>query len=184
MSMALKNFFFATLFMLPLLLPTAALDSDGEYKPNPNLQKPYVEKEKLLSTMIGIQGLVYCRSGSQFIPLEGAVARITCQGVDKYGYETESFSILSCATDAKGYFIATVSPYEVKDSRRLRECKAFLELSPSDACDVPTDANQGITGAPLASYHLLHDKNMKLFTVGPFFFIPQKDAKSIWPDGY
>ena len=113
----------------------------------------------------------------------GAVARITCKGVDEYGYETESLSILSCATDAKGYFIATLSPYEVKDNRRLRECRAFLELSPSEVCDVPTDVNKGISGATLASYKPLHDKNMKLFTVGPFFFILQQNAKSM-SDGY
>ena len=113
----------------------------------------------------------------------GAVARITCKGVDEYGYETESLSILSCATDAKGYFIATLSPYEVKDNRRLRECRAFLELSPSEVCDVPTDVNKGISGATLASYQLPHVKNMKLFIVGPFFFILQKNAKSM-SDGY
>ncbi|XVF22167.1 hypothetical protein REPUB_Repub12eG0150400 [Reevesia pubescens] len=181
--MALKNILFAT-FILLLSLWASALASDGEYNPNSNLQKPNFEEEKLLSTMIGIQGLVYCRSGGKLTPLEGAVARITCKGVDEYGYETESLSILSCATDAKGYFIATLSPYEVKDHNgRLRDCKAFLELSPSETCDVPTDVNKGISGAPLASYHLLHDKNIKLFTVGPFFFVPQQDAKSI-SDGY
>lgn len=115
----------------------------------------------------------------------GAVARITCEGVDEYGYETESLSILSCATDEKGYFIATISPYEVKDqNQRFRNCKAFLELSPSEDCDVPTDVNKGISGDPLASFQRLHDKNIKLFTVGPFFFVPKQEAKSIPDDGY
>ncbi|XVE73358.1 hypothetical protein DITRI_Ditri11bG0111600 [Diplodiscus trichospermus] len=169
--------------MLLLSISTSALASDGEYNPNSNLQKTNLENEDLLSTMIGIQGLVYCRSGPQLTPIEGAVARITCEGVDEYGYGTESLSILSCATDANGYFIATLSPYELKQKRRFRECKAFLELSPSETCDVPTDVNKGISGAPLANYRLLHDKNIKLFTVGPFFFIPQQDAKSV-SDGY
>ncbi|XWS31755.1 hypothetical protein CRYUN_Cryun23aG0103200 [Craigia yunnanensis] len=149
MKMALNNFFFLA-FMLLLSFSTPALASDGEYNPNPNLQKTNPGKEKLLSTMIGIQGLVYCRSGSKLTPLE----------------------------DAKGYFIATLSPHEVKENRRLKECKAFLELSPSETCDVPTNVNKGISGAPLGYYHLLHDKNMKLFSVGPFFFISQQDAKS------
>ena len=70
MKMALMNFFFAT-FMLLLSLSASALASDGEYNPHSNLQKPNLEKEKLLSTLIGIQGLVYCRSGSKLAPLEG-----------------------------------------------------------------------------------------------------------------
>ena len=70
MKMALMNFFFAT-FMLLLSLSASALASDGEYNPHSNLQKQNLEKEKLLSTMIGIQGLVYCRSGSKLAPLEG-----------------------------------------------------------------------------------------------------------------
>ncbi|XVF80617.1 hypothetical protein PTKIN_Ptkin15bG0088000 [Pterospermum kingtungense] len=181
MEMAFSNFFFA----LVLSLSVSALASNGEYNPHPNLQKENPEKQRLLSTMISVQGLVYCRSGGQPTPLEGAVVRITCGGVDEYGYETEALSILSCATDAKGYFMATLSPYEVKDNRRLKECRAFLELSPSEACDVPTDDNNGISGAPLASYHFLPVNNIKLFTVGPFFFIPQNDAKSISDsDGY
>ncbi|OMO81980.1 Pollen Ole e 1 allergen/extensin [Corchorus olitorius] len=189
--MALKNLFSATLLMLlGLSFAASVLASDGYYNPNPNsnLQKPAdVEKERLLSKLIGVQGIIYCRAGNKITPLEGAVARITCEGVDEYGYETESLSILSCATDAKGYFIATLSPHEVKHTklnRRFKQCKAFLEASPSDDCDLPTDVNKGISGAPIASYRLLPDKNMKLFTVGPFFFIPQQDTNSVSPDGY
>ncbi|KAE8681633.1 GBGE184-like protein [Hibiscus syriacus] len=180
--MVLKNILFSAFFLL-LLSPWAAavLASDAEYN---NDEKPNLEKERLLSTVIGIQGMVYCRSGKKLAPLGGAVTRITCEGVDEYGYETESFSILSSATDEKGYFFATISPYELEDhNRRLRNCRVFLELSPSEACGVPTDVNKGISGAPIGTFSRLHDKNIKLFTVGPFFFVPRQEAKSI-PDGY
>ncbi|KAE8697926.1 Pollen Ole e 1 allergen and extensin family protein [Hibiscus syriacus] len=161
--MVLKNILFSAYFLLLLSLWAAAvLASDTEYN---NLEKPNLEKERLLSTMIGIQGIVYCRSGKKLAPLQGAVARITCE-------------------DEKGYFFATISPYELEDhNRRLRNCRAVLELSPSEACDVPTDVNKAISGAPIGTFSRLHDKNIKLFTVGPFFFVPRQEAKSI-SDGY
>ncbi|XP_040365618.1 protein SEED AND ROOT HAIR PROTECTIVE PROTEIN isoform X2 [Rosa chinensis] len=134
----------------------------------PEYKKPKLEKENLLSTIVGIQGLVYCKSGPKVTPLEGSVARITCDAVDEYGFETAPITILSDATDAKGYFLATISPFEIQNKKKLTQCKAFLELSPLDSCNVLTDANNGISGALLTSYHLLHEKNMKLFTVGPF----------------
>ena len=82
--MAVKNFFFATLFVLGLSFTASALASDNgedQYKPspspklNPSPQKLNLEKEKLLSSMIGIQGLIYCRSGSKLTPLEGKLLR-------------------------------------------------------------------------------------------------------------
>lgn len=101
----------------------------------------------------------------------GSVARITCEAVDESGFETAPITILSDASDAKGYFFATISPFEIENKKKkLTQCKAFLELSPLDSCNVPTDANNGISGDLLTSYRLLHEKNMKLFTVGPFIF--------------
>ncbi|KAJ9187812.1 hypothetical protein P3X46_003229 [Hevea brasiliensis] len=158
-------------------LAVIASASDGVYGANyPNLEKPNLEKDKLLSTLIGIQGLIYCKSGPELIPLAGAVARVTCLAVDDYGYETAPLSILSGATDAKGYFFATLSPSEVEDERKIKECKAFLEVSPLlKTCNVPTDVNKGISGALLDSYQFLTQKNMKLFTVGPFFYTSETD---------
>ncbi|WJX19900.1 hypothetical protein P8452_09526 [Trifolium repens] len=137
-------------------------------------------QEKLLSNNIGIQGLVYCKSGSKLIPLEGAVTRITCEAVDEYGFETKPFTFLSDATDAKGYFLATLFQQElVAEKRVLKECRTFLDASPLDNCNYPTDFNKGISGAELLSYSFLHDKKMNLYTVGPFVFT----SKSV-SDGY
>ncbi|XP_065618377.1 protein PELPK2-like [Quercus suber] len=56
---------------------------EGNYNPDlpkiPDYEKPNLPegKDELLPTIFGIQGLVLCKSGSQYFPLEGAVARIT-----------------------------------------------------------------------------------------------------------
>lgn len=104
----------------------------------------------------------------------GAVTRITCKAVDEYGMETTPFTFLSGATDAKGYFLATLSGWEVigKKVKNANECRAFLELSPSSLCSHPSDFNHGLTGAFLRFDRFLPRHNLHLFTVGPFLFTP------------
>ncbi|CAI0443535.1 unnamed protein product [Linum tenue] len=106
----------------------------------------------------GVEGVVACKSGSDYYPLHGAVVRITCSGE-----EEES----RCSTDARGYFFKKL-PYYGKLKPEL--CRAFLEKSPSEKCSVPTDVNKGINGAKLSSYRILHDKRVKLYPLGPFFY--------------
>ncbi|KAL6214912.1 hypothetical protein ACLB2K_014344 [Fragaria x ananassa] len=170
--MALNHFISYASSLLILAAMVAAASAKPEY------EKPKLEKENLLSTVMGIQGLVYCKSGPKVTPLEGSVARITCEAVDEYGFQAAPITILSDATDERGYFLATLSPFEIqtKKKKKLTQCKAFLELSPLDSCNVLTDANNGISGALLTSYQLLHEKNMKLFTVGPFVFTSESKA--------
>ncbi|KAI4349692.1 hypothetical protein L6164_010254 [Bauhinia variegata] len=148
------------------------------------LQKPKSEHERLLSTTIAIQGIVYCKSGSKLLPLQGAVTRITCEVADKYGFEMAPFSFLSGATDEKGYFFATLCPSEVADKGELHKCRAFLEMSPLDNCSVPTDENKGISGAELDSYRFLSEKKMKLYTLRPFFFTSEQPTSASPSDGY
>ena len=112
----------------------------------------------------------------------GAVARITCLKIDKDGYEVGSYSFLSGATDEKGYFFATLYPSEVEDGCKLKQCKAFLETSPLETCDVPTDDNDGISGHPLDFYRGLSAKKMMLYSVKPFFYTPKPETTS--NDGY
>ncbi|KAL7226872.1 hypothetical protein ACSBR1_021860 [Camellia fascicularis] len=150
------------------------------YTSKPELEKPKKKGEKLPS-ITGIQGLIYCKSGPKLVPIEGALARITCIAVDKNGYESAPFSTLSHPTDPKGYFFATLSPYMLEEAWKITECKAFLESSPLETCNVPTDVNKGINGAPLSSYHFLSDKNLKLYSVGPFSYTPQPKPAS---EGY
>ncbi|KAF8392667.1 hypothetical protein HHK36_023016 [Tetracentron sinense] len=139
------------------------------YGPKPDLGKPKSE-EKQFPTTIGVQGIVYCKLGSKLVPLQGAVTRITCLAVNNQGYESAPFSVLSHETDKKGYFFATLCPSELGNGWKLSECKAFLESSPLEKCDVPTDFNKGISGALLLSHHLLPNKKMDLYSVGPFVY--------------
>ncbi|KAL5862955.1 hypothetical protein ACOSQ3_000469 [Xanthoceras sorbifolium] len=150
-------------------------NSTPDYKPQPAKpgydSKPTVqgpksdEKENLLPTCI--EGLVFCKSGYKYIPIKGAVVRITCQAIDD---DDECETVYSDVTDANGYFFKTLSTLNLVDGLKLEECKAFLEDSPMENCKVPSDVNGGIRGALLNSYRILSDKNMKLFRAGPFFY--------------
>ncbi|XVF32817.1 hypothetical protein REPUB_Repub17cG0115300 [Reevesia pubescens] len=135
---------------------------------------------------IGVQGLVLCKSGPKYYPIQGALARITCLAVDENGYE-KSFSVCSGETDTKGNFFAPLSPLGLDDdllkSSKLTECKAFLESSPLLTCNVPVDVNKGISGAPLSDFRVLEQKRMKLYSVGPFFFTSKPNSVPI-PNGY
>ncbi|PQQ14378.1 proline-rich protein 3 [Prunus yedoensis var. nudiflora] len=197
--MALTRFLFATsMLLLTFLVIASASDYGSAPKPKvddhdtpkpPKVDdhetpKPQEVYAKQLPHVIGIQGLVLCKSGLKSFPIKGAVARITCLAEDEYGYETAPFSILSGATDAKGYFLATLSPSELQDKWKLTECKAFLDYSPFQYCQVPTDVNQGITGHLLASYRILDTKNIKLYSVGPFFYTSETEPKSTPNNGY
>ncbi|XWS27483.1 hypothetical protein CRYUN_Cryun26dG0119100 [Craigia yunnanensis] len=155
------------------------------YKPKPeeNKKPEYgtrpEENEKLLS--IGVEGLVLCKSGPKYCPIQGALAKVTCKAVDEIGLE-KTLPICSVPTDAKGYLFTTLSSLSLVDkSLKLKDCKAFLESSPLKTCNVPTDVNKGITGAPSSSYSVLNEKHTKLYSVGPFFFA--SEPKSV-PNDY
>ncbi|TXG63365.1 hypothetical protein EZV62_010359 [Acer yangbiense] len=139
------------------------------YKPQPG--KPGYDEKKKLVLPTCVEGLVFCKSSSKYIPIKGAVVRITCKVVDD---DNECETVYSDETDANGYFFKTLSPLKqltVTDGLKvIKECKAFLEDSPMEDCKVPTDVNRGISGALLNSYRILNNKNIKLFKVGPFFY--------------
>ncbi|RDX58095.1 Proline-rich protein 3, partial [Mucuna pruriens] len=172
-------------FIASLLVPGSfANGKGGDYGPKEHdvTDKSKSEEEKLLSTNIGIQGIVYCKSAaSKLIPVEGALTRIRCEVVDEYGFETTPFSFLSEATDSKGYFLATLSRREVAEKWGLKECRAFLDASPLNNCSYPTDVNKGISGAVLRSPRFLHHSKIRLYTVGPFLFTSSPTSIS---DGY
>ncbi|XP_027363397.1 proline-rich protein 1-like [Abrus precatorius] len=152
-------------------------------KPDYEVPKPKGEDEvPLLPTIISVQGVVLCKSGSNYFPIQGAVARVTCGCVDENGYETGPISVLSDATDGKGYFLATVTLAEFGHKLKFGECKAYLESSPLETCKVPSDVNYGISGATLSSYRILDNKK-KLYSVGPFFCTSQSTSVPA-PNGY
>ncbi|KAL5560923.1 hypothetical protein UlMin_030670 [Ulmus minor] len=177
--MAKSSFFLSSMLLYSLLVGASALDYGHE--PNPN-------HDNLFSiNTIGIQGLILCKSGLQLSPLEGAMARITCVA-EKNGYELSPFSVSSQVSDEKGFFFATLPISKIGENLKIKECKAFLEDSPLESCQVPTDANNGISGASLSSssFRFLQDKQMRLYTVGPFIFSTEPDSvpNDSVPNGY
>ncbi|KAL5701068.1 hypothetical protein ACHQM5_026446 [Ranunculus cassubicifolius] len=145
------------------------------YRPKPTFKKPILEQPKEVYSTIGVQGIIYCQAGPKLLPLQGAVARITCMAKDKDGYETDPFTLLSMKTDQKGYFFATLPISQVECMSKNYKCKAFLDYSPWYTCNVPTDINKGLSGSVLNStYHIFADQKMKLYSVGPFVFSSTK----------
>ena len=111
---------------------------------------------------------------SNFFAWAGALAKLTCKAVDEVGVEKTLF-ICSGATDAKGYFFATVSHL---DKVKLRECKAYLQSSPLKTCNVPTNVNKAIDGALLSAFRVLKEKRVKLYSVRPFFYTSEAKSDS------
>ncbi|CAK7348349.1 unnamed protein product [Dovyalis caffra] len=159
--------------------------------PKPNLSVPKLGNEKSnygygsipeAPLPIGIEGLVLCKSGSTYVPIEGAVVRIACIAVDQNGYETTPFTCLTGATDANGYYYKILPAFGLGDDLKVTECKAYLESSPLETCKIPTDVNYGMSGALLSPYRLLSSKNIKLYSMRTFFYT--SEATSTPAGGY
>lgn len=67
--------------MLLLLMPIKAADSGYGYEPD-SLERPggppQYHKQRVLSTIIGVQGIIYCRSGTKLTPLGGTLISCIC----------------------------------------------------------------------------------------------------------
>ncbi|KAL8101017.1 hypothetical protein AgCh_033048 [Apium graveolens] len=164
--------------MLVLLISTIAVSANPGNESNGLKPMPQNHlTQKFLPGFVAVQGLVYCKSGSKLIPLKGAVARVTCLTTRPNGYESAPISISSSPADAKGYFLVMLSQL-IRNGRRIKECKAFLEKSPMETCKEPTNINNGTSGALLRAPRLL--KNINLYSVAPFFYTTQSNL----PNGY
>ncbi|XP_021762927.1 proline-rich protein 1-like [Chenopodium quinoa] len=118
---------------------------------------------------INIQGMIYCRESKDLIPMQGATARVTCMLKDKYGDEKAPFSVKTPVTDKKGYFLINLANY-TPPGYTLGSCRVFLN-EPADYCDcnVPTDTNDGLSGAHPSKPRRLSD-NAIIYSVAPFVF--------------
>lgn len=79
----------------------------------------------------------------------GAVAKISCEAKSTDQYKAAKFSMLTPKSDKNGYFLATFTPEQLGDNLKPTDCKVYLESSPSYTCNVATNVNLGVTGAPL-----------------------------------
>ncbi|KAK4418105.1 hypothetical protein Salat_2223200 [Sesamum alatum] len=166
-----------------LLLSMIVVASAGGYGPDVESSKSKSSWKEFLPGVFSVQGIVYCKSGSKVFPLKGGVVRITCLGIDKDGYETAPFSILSRPTDANGYFLSKLSSQLLEDDGvKISQCKVFLHSSPLKTCPVATDVNKGLSGAPLSAYRPIGFNGMRLYSVGPFVCSSEPQKSS--PYGY
>ncbi|KAJ4954135.1 hypothetical protein NE237_030967 [Protea cynaroides] len=168
--MGFRNHFLLLSLMAAFLAVTVnATPPTPHPKPLHQFHIPKPEEKGVNS--IGVQGMIYCKAGSELMPLEGAMARITCIAVDKHGFETSSYTVMS-ETDKAGYFLATMPLAELKEIGNITECKGYLEMSPLMACSIPTDVNKGMTGATLLGPRVLLNNKMHLYSVGPLEYKP------------
>ncbi|KAH0912600.1 hypothetical protein HID58_035921 [Brassica napus] len=100
-------------------------------------------------------------------------AKIMCSEPGSYGKDKKDVVIYSDPTDSKGYFHVALT--NIKD---LLHCRVKLYTSPVGTCNNPTNVNKGIAGVPLSMYGYRYhsDKNLKIFSVGPFYFTGYKPA--------
>ncbi|KAG6412572.1 hypothetical protein SASPL_125254 [Salvia splendens] len=178
MAMGNRCSLLLTLYLFPLTVIVRASATGYGYGPNPN---SYDSNNKFFPEVFSVQGVVYCKSASGVIPHKGSVVRITCVGLDKDGYETAPFSVLSRPTDANGYFLAKLSTELLEaDGFKITQCKTFLHSSKLKACPYATNIGSGLSGAPLSAYRTLGSSKLRLYSVGPFVYdsTPQQKTPS------
>ncbi|KAD6794937.1 hypothetical protein E3N88_05833 [Mikania micrantha] len=89
-------------------MSTGFVSADGAYRVASGTKSKvlYTSKDEETPKPAAIQGLIYCKSDSKLIPLNGATARVTCLARNHLGLELPAFSVSSCPADEKGYLIS------------------------------------------------------------------------------
>ncbi|KAL0739834.1 hypothetical protein Bca4012_081347 [Brassica carinata] len=139
---------------------------------------PYLPKP---NTEIAIEGLIFCKSGYETYPIQGAKVNVVCPIVDSYGKLVAKVALSSYPTDLKGYFyfITYGLAHKVKN---INGCKVKLESSPVSTCKTPTNVNKGVTGASLSSNSskFISRDNLDLYTLEPFYFSSPVSPKPVY----
>ncbi|KAJ0259070.1 Pollen Ole e 1 allergen and extensin family protein [Hirschfeldia incana] len=164
-----------------VLPPTTPVPSQP-YVPPTNftspVKTPYLPKP---NTEIAIEGLIFCKSGKETYPIQGAKVNVVCPIVDSYGKLVAKATISSYPTDLKGYFyfITYGLSHKVKN---INGCKVKLESSPVSTCKIPTNVNKGVTGASLSSNSskFISRDNLDLYTLEPFYFSCPVSPKPVY----
>ncbi|KAF4383607.1 hypothetical protein F8388_014107 [Cannabis sativa] len=122
---------------------------------------------------IGIEGVILCHTAlNTYIPIQGAVARVTCSpNYSSYDKDDVPSSMLSYESDVNGFFLVKLLVSQLKTGLNVKEdCKVFLEYSPLQTCNLPTDVNDGITGANLSFFTAFKDKVFYTLGAGPLIY--------------
>ncbi|CAN6836738.1 unnamed protein product [Brassica oleracea] len=140
----------------------------------PTLPPPvYIPKPILPPPILKVvDGIILCKNGYETYPIQGAKAKIVCSEPGSYG--KKDVVIYSDPTYSKGYFHVALTDIV----KNLLHCRVKLYTSPVETCKNPTNVNKGLTGVPLSMYGYRYhaDKNLKIFSVGPFYFTGHKSA--------
>ncbi|XP_010523958.1 PREDICTED: proline-rich protein 3-like [Tarenaya hassleriana] len=154
----------------PVYTYTPPVKKPSEDAPKPHIYSPPVKPY----VPVAIDGVILCKHGYNTYPIKGAKAKLVCSEVDSYGKNKEEVVLYSKQTDGKGYFELTVTEV-VKD---IALCRVKLHSSPMATCKNPTNVNKGLTGAPLSlyNYRTFPDRNLKMYSVGPFYFTGSEHA--------
>ncbi|KAF8089717.1 hypothetical protein N665_0498s0019 [Sinapis alba] len=132
------------------------------------VKTPYLPKP---NTDIAIEGFIFCKSGNETYPIQGAKVNVVCPIVDSYGKLVAKATLLSYPTDLKGYFYFLTYGLSHK-LKSIKCCKVKLQSSPVSTCKTPTNVNKGVTGATLSSdsSKFISRDNLSLYTLPPFYF--------------
>ncbi|KAK1270858.1 hypothetical protein QJS04_geneDACA006010 [Acorus gramineus] len=157
--------------LLPLLLLLSSLTISLAH-PQPSSSSS--------SPAIVIEGMVYCqscaRAGSWSLTdsknITSAKVGVACKDPKNRVRYYKSFQ-----TDSNGYFYAELKGLDaaLKDNA-LRACTVHLLSSADPHCNVPTNVNYGIYGAPLRDEQKrLYGKYYEavIYAAGPFAFRPK-----------
>ncbi|KAF4380110.1 hypothetical protein CsatB_010010 [Cannabis sativa] len=160
----------STLLLLPLAFPSIAA---SEYVP----AKP-MEKE----VSVVVEGVVYCQSCDQFgswsltgaKPIPSAKVSVVCKN-----YRGQVSYYKSFEADNEGYFYAQLDGFQMSHDlldHPLQSCKVKLVSSPDEKCNLLSNINYGMYGAPLR----FEDKVLRggkhyeavIYAAGPLAFRP------------
>nr|XP_016497491.1 PREDICTED: non-classical arabinogalactan protein 30-like [Nicotiana tabacum] len=162
------------LILIVSLLFALAIPLTTAYKKAP--AKP-VEK----TAQVVVEGMVYCQScdnyGSWSLsgakPIAAAKVSVICKNYMKRVSYYKAFQ-----TDKNGYLFAELDGFKMGHSyldHPLHSCRVKLVSSPLENCNVFTNVNYGLTGAPLRFL----DKTLRrsnyeavIYAAGPFAFRP------------
>ncbi|MCL7029246.1 hypothetical protein MKW94_022208 [Papaver nudicaule] len=144
--------------------------------PTPVASPPKYVIEK---RQIAVQGVVYCKSCKytayntlmEATALPGATVKMVCATSAK---KKNKPVVLTAVTDKKGYFFVAPSK-KVSHLGAQKRCKVFLVSPPKKSkvkSMIPTNMNQGLTGAYLMPTKPAKPLPFALFTVGPFAYAP------------
>lgn len=175
--------------IIPFLVLSLAIHSTTANEPAPQLPKL---PEKVIDVVV--EGVVHCQSCGQYgswdlkggKPIEAATISVICKD-----HRNRVSFYKACETDKHGYFYAQLKDFKMGHSfldHPLHSCKVKLVSSPLKTCNLLTNVNYGLYGAPLR----YEDKRILgtnyeavIYSAGPLAFRPASCAPKAEPEvGY